>query len=272
MSDRPTVNFLEENFHDYISADEVFPPLPITPSKSPVPKKGKSVHSPTSAAAMETSDIVQQLSQLINSRSDGLEKLISGNTLQIEGLKKTIDFACAEIKDIKHKSAVLEKRICNDEARLDSVESRVAELESYSQRWNLRLLGVPEADKQDVRQEVISICQSVLPTEKTRLPNLIDTVHRLGQKKRNELSSVDKPRGIIIQFTSRGIRDSLWKAAKKSEYLKSQGLRFAEDLSKVDRARRLKLWPAVHEARLQGKTAYFVGGRAFVAGTEINLT
>lgn len=59
---------------------------------------------------------------------------------------------------------------------------------------------------------------------------------------------------------------------RRNEYLKSQGLRFAEDLSKVDRARHLKLWPAVHEARLQGKTAYFVGGRAFVAGTDINLT
>ncbi|KAI2666646.1 Iota-carrageenase [Labeo rohita] len=92
---------------------------PITPSKSPASKKGKLVHSPTSATAMDTSDVVLQLSQLINSRSDVLEKLISDNTLQIKGLKKTIDFACAKIKDINKGSAVLEKCICNDEARLD---------------------------------------------------------------------------------------------------------------------------------------------------------
>lgn len=84
------------------------------------------------------------------------------------------------------------------------------------------------------------------------------------------LSNIDKPRGIIIQFTSRRIRDSVWKAEKKSEHLRSHGLRFAEDLSKIDRARRLQLWPAVNEARIQGKSAYFVGGRAFDAGIEIN--
>lgn len=212
---------------------------------------------------------VAQLSQLINSRSDALEKLVADNSLRIEGLKKTIDFACAEIKEIKEKSAVLEKRITNDETRLDSAELRIAELESYSRRWNLRLFGVPEADQQDVRQEAISVCQAILPAEKTRLSSLIDTVHRLGRKKEKEPRSPDKPRGIIIQFTSRVTRDAIWKAAKKSEYLQSHGLRFAEDLSKIDRERRLQLWPTVKEARHQGKTAYFVGGRAFVAGTEI---
>jgi len=266
---------MEDHFHDYISADEDFTAIPITPSKSPAPKKGKSDQLPTSAAVMETtatesSDIVLQLSQLINSRSDALKKLISDNTLRIEGLKKTIDFACAEIKDIKEKNTALEKRIANDEARLNSAELRIAELESYSRRWNLRLFGVPESDKEDVRQEAIGICQAILPAEKAKLPSLIDTVHRLGQKKGKELSNIDKPRGIIIQFISRVIRDSVWKAAKKSEYLRSHGLRFAEDLSKMDRARRLQLWPAVNEARLKGKSAYFVGGRAFVAGIEIN--
>ncbi|XP_056121133.1 uncharacterized protein LOC130099452 [Rhinichthys klamathensis goyatoka] len=260
----------EEHFHDYISADEDFTAIPVTPSKSPAQKKGKSEQLPTSAAVRESSDIVLQLSQLINSRSDALEKLVSDNTLRIEGLKKTIDFASAEIKDIKEKSAVLEKRIANNDARLGSAELRIADLESYSRRWDLCLFGVPEADKEDVRQEVIGICQAVLPAEKAKLPCLIDTVHRLGQKKGKELSNIDKPRGIIIQFTSRVIRDSVWKAAKRSEYLRSHGLRFAEDLSKMDRARRLQLWPAVNEARLQGKPAYFVGGRAFVAGIEIN--
>lgn len=64
-------------------------------------------------------------------------------------------------------------------------------------------------------------------------PSLIDTVHRLGKKKGKELSNINKPRGIIIQVTSRVIRDSVWKAAKKSEYLRSHGLHFAEDLSKI---------------------------------------
>lgn len=74
---------MDEHFHDYISADEDFTAILVTPSKSPAPKKGKSEQLPTSAVVMETSDIVLQLSQLINSRSDALEKLISDNTLRI---------------------------------------------------------------------------------------------------------------------------------------------------------------------------------------------
>ena len=79
-------------------------------------------------------------------------------------------------------------------------------------------------------QEVIRICQSILPEHKARLPDVIDSVHRLGQPKKD----ATKPRGIILQFGGRIYRDAdwkAWKAAKKSTFLQSNKLRFAEDLS-----------------------------------------
>lgn len=177
-----------------------------------------------------------------------MEKLIAENNLKTEGLKKTTDFVCAEVKDVKQKTHHLEKRVANGEQRLDAAEKRVSELESYSRRWNLRLFGVPETEGLDVRQEVIRICRAVLPEEESKLPVVIDTEHRLGPKKQSALSD---PRGIILQFTSRVFPDAVWKAAKKSAFLRDKRLRFAEDLSKADRERRLKLWPMVKEARLQ---------------------
>ncbi|KAI2645811.1 Glutamate--cysteine ligase [Labeo rohita] len=78
--------------------------LPDTPTK-PVSKKGK----------METfEDVVVMLSSissLINECSDSLEKLVSSNAMKIEGLKKTVDFVSAEVKDVKVKVDHLTSRL-----------------------------------------------------------------------------------------------------------------------------------------------------------------
>lgn len=57
---------------------------------------------------------------------------------------------------------------------------------------------------------------------------------------------------------------------KKSVFLQSKGLRFTEDLTKEDRENRQKLWPMIKKAREEGKTAYSVGGRGFINGSEIH--
>ncbi len=93
----------------------------------------------------------------------------------------------------------------------------------------------------------------------------MDVAHRLGRIKPGSST----PRGIIFQFTSRFFRDAVWRAAKDADFLKNNHLRITEDLSPADRENRLKLWPAVENARKENKKAFFVGGRAFVDGVEI---
>ncbi|XP_061784250.1 uncharacterized protein [Nerophis lumbriciformis] len=63
-------------------------------------------------------------------------------------------------------------------------KERITEMERYSRRWNLRLHGVAKrVEDRDVREEVIRVCQALLPSDAERLPNVIDTVHRVGVKK-----------------------------------------------------------------------------------------
>lgn len=81
---------MEDEVNDYSVT-----PLSDTPSNSPRNKKGK----PT--VAEDSNSIVARLSLLINNQADSLEKMVSANTLKIEGLKKTIDFVSGEMKDIK---------------------------------------------------------------------------------------------------------------------------------------------------------------------------
>lgn len=173
--------------------------------------------------------------------------------------------ACAEIKELKSKMTYVEKRVERSEQSTKICMARVSNLESYGRRWNLRLHGLQETAKENVREEVIRVCQKVLPNE-TVISDAIDVAHQTGFKHSNE----SRPRAIIIRFIARRLRDALWKAAKSNEFLKKQGLQFKEDLTKEDRDNRQKLWPLIKKAREDGKSAYFVGGRAFIEGTEIS--
>ncbi|KAI2647996.1 Cyclin-K [Labeo rohita] len=96
-----------------------------------------------------------------------MKESINENTKQISGIKDVIDFMSAE-------------------------EERLLHLEAYSRWWNLRVHGVPEGEREDVRGKIINICQQLLPDAKDELPDADG--HRLGRKRLN-----NKPRGIIIQ-------------------------------------------------------------------------
>ncbi|RVE62167.1 hypothetical protein OJAV_G00154480 [Oryzias javanicus] len=93
---------------------------------------------------------------------------------------------------------------------------------------------------------------------------MIDTVHRLGRLTEN----ANKPRGIILQFSSRTYRDAVWKAAKNNPILQERHLRFTEDLCTADRESRAALWPLIQATRREGKVAYYVGGGAYINGKE----
>lgn len=223
--------------------DDEFPMLPITPSKPPLAKKPALAH--MRPDNIITDDAVRILSNLINSRSDALEKMLESVRM--------------EVQDLHEKVASIEGRVKGNEEAGKACMSRVTDLERYGRRWNLRHYGVPEADK-----EVIYICQEILPSEREKLPDAIDVAHRVGKLRQDS-----KPRGIILRFISRRHRDAVWKAAKNNAFLNNKGLRFTEDLTKEDRENRNKLWPLIKSARDEGKAAYFVGGRGFVNGSEI---
>ncbi|ROL42866.1 hypothetical protein DPX16_0173 [Anabarilius grahami] len=121
-------------------------------------------------------------------------------------------------------------------------------------------------EKMDVRAESIRICEATFPEGGSSLADKIDTVHHVGRRLQNS----SRPRPIIIQFSSRVTRDGVWRAARTSEFLRANQLHFTEDLIASDRERRQLLWPAVDKARKEGKRAHFVGGHAFVDGSEIH--
>ncbi len=219
-------NLVAENVHDYAKTDmnsdefmlyeEEFPALLDTPCKSPAAKQQKTER--TDVAILSQ---LGALSQLINTRSDSLENMIgentraitsmkeviNENTKQITSVKEAIEFLSAEVNSLKDKYGEVESTLGKMEQTSVEHDRRLSQLESYLRRWNLRLHGVPERE-QDVRRRIIEVCQHILPEDKDKLQNTIDTVHRLGRKQPN------KARGIILQFSSHFYRDAVWLAAK----------------------------------------------------------
>ncbi|KAL0161723.1 hypothetical protein M9458_045448, partial [Cirrhinus mrigala] len=240
--------------HDYVTsmseeesftlAEEEFPALPVTPCKSPAAKK-------------MASDDTNCIKQLINCRSDAIEQKISD-------LNGKVDAVTSELKSVAAKVMCLERRVDQVEQPISQMQRRMDDLETYMRRRNLKLIGIPEVADENIRLEVVRICQAVLPSEKEKCSEVVDVVHRLGKPQPG--SGGGRPRATIIQFSTRTYRDAIWKAARNSSYLRDNGLQFREDFSKGDRERRMKLWPEVQKARAAGKTAYFVGARAFVQG------
>lgn len=255
-------NVLMDACHDYVEQlitvnDEDFPQLPVTPRESPAPKRER-----RKEITMDGDNIITTLSQLINDRADGIEKKLGA---RLDELEKKIESSCAEVVMLKENVSCMEQKLQKCTTSVDQIENRVYELEAYSRRWNLKLYGVRETEAEDVRREVIKICQALLPEEKSRLVDGIEAVHRLGPKRKEQKDS----RVIIMKFISRALRDAVWKAAKKSSFLQVNKLRFTEDLCKTDREKRQLLWPVIDSARKAGKKAYFVGGRAFIEGREV---
>lgn len=109
----------------------------------------------------------------------------------------------------------------------------------------------------------MELCETILPEEKPKAAEAVDIAHRLGK------SGQIKPRAIIIRFSLRSYRDALWKAAKNHPFLRDNKLRFAEDLSQTTKEARVKFWPEIKKARSEGKSAFYVGARAFNDGREL---
>lgn len=233
-------------------------------------KKTKNVEP---AAASEPSlmevqnNIIQILSEKINSRADHLEIMIKNNSKEIESICESLNSIHSDVMGLKKENESLKKENMELKKKAAELEQRMNDQERYSRRWCLRLHGVAENSSEKVKERVKEVCRAVVPEEqKNEVTAAVDIVQRAGEDQRGN------PRAIIIRFTSRTVRDLIWKHARQSPFLQTQGLRFKEDLTAADKEARSRLWPAVDQARKEGKAAYFSGARAFIDGREIRPT
>lgn len=186
--------------HDYALAsncmEEEFPPLPLTPSKSPVPKR--KTKNPTTV----DDDNFDRLADLINNRADNIES-------KITCLNDKVSTIANDLKVVTVKMTAIEKRVDSLEQPVKVMQKPIDELESRATRCNLKLLGVRESDQENLRQIVIKTCQMVVPSMRDDFVRGIDAVHRLGVN--NERETV----ATVQQDPDRSFSTSIHGSAKR---------------------------------------------------------
>ncbi|CAM4674148.1 unnamed protein product [Leuciscus chuanchicus] len=229
---------------------------PNSPVKRP-PQKAKNDGGNELSLTEMQENIIRILTAKTDEPSDQIDMAVKQSTLQIEGLKKSLDNCYPDISDLKKESACLKHRAFESQKKIHEMEQKLNDAERYNRRWNLRLYGSPERPEEDVKAVVKEICKEILPeTECTFVTGAIDVVHRID--KPPEVKSNITLRPVIIRFLSRTARDLVWRNAKANEYLQRKHLRFKEDLTAADKEARTKLWPLAEKAHKEGKRAYFV--------------
>lgn len=197
-------------------------PLPVSAPDTPAKPKEKK-----QKAEISLADLQNNIVSTINERADNLESMITKNAVSFEALKKSIDFFFAEVESLKTDMREVKTASERHDQQIIELQLKLNEAERYGRRWNLRLHGVPEGNPEDIKAKIINICCAMVPGSQQKITDDIDIVHRLGRYQ--ETST--RPRTTIIRLTNRSTRDFLWRMAKKSEYLKTNKLRFADDLT-----------------------------------------
>lgn len=243
-------------------------PLPCTPAKSPATKKGK-ITSPESDLN-KVMAAIQSLSakcEVIFEKVTSMETTVRNTDQAITFLNETVEKLLKDTTNHNERISVLEKKTSELREENKQLKLQLLEANSYRRRWGLRLHGMKEEDHQEnTRDLVIKVLGKISPKIAEKLPEVVDSVHRIGKRKDGNAA-----RGVIIQFSMRHFRDIVWRDAKGSKFLEEAHLRLKEDLSPDERAARAKVWPLVQKAREEGKRASFIGAFAYIEGKKINI-
>lgn len=137
----------------------------------------------------------------------------------------------AQLDDLKSENAILKERLADVEREC---ELKVDDLEQYGRRTSLRVFGIKESEKENTDDIVIKLLEDKLAI---KLPlEDIHRSHRVGRlekkattKNGNPNSTADRPRPIIVRFSSYRVRQRVFQAKRK---LAGTGVVIREDLTR----------------------------------------
>lgn len=118
-------------------------------------------------------NVIEALTSRIKESANDLGKMITSNTVSIEGLKKSIDFVFEEVNALKTDLKSCKTTANSNCTKIHELEQRLNDAERYQRRWNLRLYGIPEHHEENIKQKVIGVCVSVVPDSNISFKDVI---------------------------------------------------------------------------------------------------
>lgn len=155
----------------------------------------------------ENKDLLEQIGSL-REEIKSLTNKVSVN----EDLESSAEFFSKEYDNFKSANLDLEKitsKLNNIAARADLIEESIESIMQYSYQYNIKILGVPQVDRNESAEESISICLKLFKEIDAKVDEKdIDIAHRTAN--RNQ----DIPSPIICKFTRRIAKESVMSKRK----------------------------------------------------------
>lgn len=174
---------------------------------------------------------------------------------EIAAMKETVNLQDKAHKMVNNEVSILEEN-------LNEIEGTIDYLENQSRRNNVIFDGVPEHEKetwQESEGKVLDIIENRMDLDSLT----IERAHRVGRVRSQ------RGRPIVVKFLNFKDRDAVLRNGKK---LKGTSFYVREDLSEKVLAKRRVQMPQFHEARENGKIAYFNYDRLIIKDRQRQLS
>ena len=176
-------------------------------------------------------------------RLDRLENKAGDSNEHVKTLSGNIDKAQESITELDNKSKAsflrvnsLENTLKAAMAKIDKLENDVLDLDRHNRAYCLRILNVPEENREICRETVANIirtnrllhnCENLTVST---IANQIENAHRLGKLEGGRI------RHLLVRFHEVPFRDTVIRSAKRLPGGKTQeGYIFLDDLNLKDR-------------------------------------
>nr|XP_054757345.1 uncharacterized protein LOC129263460 [Lytechinus pictus] len=179
----------------------------------PGPMKNQSI---TFEDFIEIKSELQKLNKTLTSQLNEIKSGQDELRKSAEFFSDKVDELICEMKRLSSENASMKKENEDLKAKMTTLEHQVNDLDQYHRRINLEVAGVPEKEGDNVREAVLHINDD------------IDVTHRLGQRREG-----GPARSIIVRFTNRRMRDTLYSGRKKLRETSTRQLGSSRDEEKV---------------------------------------
>jgi predicted RNase H-like nuclease (RuvC/YqgF family) len=213
----------------------------------------------TNSSSNENLDIQAAITQINNK----LEILTEVN-LKVSKFQDSLSEIYNELKCYKEKVENLEQVIKEKDNKIETLETRLMDIEQYSRINNVEIIGIGKQPNENLEGLFEKLCEKINVQQITAED--IDTIHRLPSKKGNE-------ENIIVKFKGRKTRDRFLAQRKiritNGDLLgnhDSRGIYIRENNSKEFRK---MFWEIRETARARGYTyVWSRDGKIYVKKTE----
>ncbi len=194
-----------------------------------------------------------------------MEKL-DGMESDIKDIKASLEYAHAEIADLKQENEVMKK---NNEKSMERVEklkrdnemmrNKIVDLQARSMQDNLLFFNMPENDKENTTEMIHDLLENKIGIEDARSKVKIDRSHRVGCRRVGN----NKPRPIVVKFNFHQDREYVRMNAKN---LKGMKIGISEQFPEEIESIRKTLYPKLKKAKREGKRAKIIRYKLIIEG------